>query len=191
MACFEAMFDAYKAARADIEEVRESCRQLLDLAANCIQGGNQAELNEDLVADISHLEVLLDASKIRAWMQDRLARLCHGEPPSLSPLVRKAQTYIRSNLCREYHPAEPGAGAVSSRQITWGAFLESRPGYKLSDWLNKYRVEKAKTLLDDPEIKTYEVADRVGFSSYKYFSVCFLKYAGCSARDYRERRGER
>ena len=183
---FEAMFDEYKTARADIEEVRASCRHLLGLASHYRQASSQVEMNEDMDIDASHLEGLIDANKIRAWMHYRLWRLCHGEPHNISPLVCKAQTYIRKYYAEDITLQNLATELFVSPNYL-GRIFREQTGYKLSDWLNKYRVEAAKGLLDDPELKTYEVADRVGFSSYKYFSVCFLKYAGCSARDYRGR----
>lgn len=181
---FDAMFDEYKTARADIEEVRESCRQLLVLAAHHSQNSTRAEMSEDLNTDVSHLEVLIDAKKIHEWMKNRLSCLCYGEPCNISPLVIKAQAYLRKHYAEDITLQNLAPELFVSPNYL-GRIFREQTGYKLSDWLNKYRVETAKALLDDPEFKTYEVADKVGFSSYKYFSVCFLKYAGCSARDYR------
>jgi two-component system, response regulator YesN len=182
---FEAMFDEYRTARADIEEVKESCRHLLGLAAHYSQGSSPVE-NEDIKTDVSHLEVLIDANKIRTWMQDRLWRLCQGEPRCISPLVNKAQAYIRKNYGEDITLQNLASELFVSPNYL-GRLFREQTGYKLCDWLNKYRIDTAKGLLDDPEWKIYEVANKVGFSSYKYFSACFLKYAGCSARDYRER----
>lgn len=183
---FEAMFNEYQATRADIEEVKESCRRLLILAAGYSQDSALEEINEDLNTDVSHLEVFIDANKIRTWMQACLSRLCHGEPLCISPLVFKAQTYIRQHYAEDITLQNLSSELFVSPNYL-GRIFREQTGYKLSDSLNKYRVEIAKGLLDDPELKTYEVANKVGFSSYKYFSVCFLKYAGCSARDYRSR----
>ena len=68
-----------------------------------------------------------------------------------------------------------------------GRVFFSDVGCRLGDWLNRYRVGRAKELLVSTDKKTYEIAEEVGFSGYKYFSVCFLKYTGCSARDYRNK----
>lgn len=58
-------------------------------------------------------------------------------------------------------------------------------GIPFTKWLNKRRVEEAKTLLEKTWLKTYEIADRVGYHDYKYFSSMFKKYVGCSPREYR------
>ena len=68
-----------------------------------------------------------------------------------------------------------------------GKMFRKETGYKITNWINGYRIQKAMELLQSTNIKTYEIANKVGFSSYKYFSIYFLKYAGCSARDFRKR----
>mgnify|MGYP002407267458 FL=1 len=59
-------------------------------------------------------------------------------------------------------------------------------GQNFIEWLNKFRVDKAKDFLLNIGMKTYEVAEKVGFSDYKHFSYNFKKYAGCNPTEYRE-----
>jgi two-component system response regulator YesN len=182
---FDAMFEEYKTARADIEEVRESCSQILGLALHSSLELTETEMNEGVNTDISQLDAFIDANKMRDWVKDHLSCLCQGEPQQLSPLVCKAQAYIRKHYAEDITLQNLAPELFVSPNYL-GRIFREQTGYKLCDWLNKYRVEIAKSLLmNDPELKTYEVANKVGFSSYKYFSVCFLKYAGCSAREYR------
>lgn len=58
-------------------------------------------------------------------------------------------------------------------------------GQPFTKWLNGCRIEEAKRLLEETWLKTYEIAGRVGYHDYKYFSLMFKKYAGCSPREYR------
>lgn len=52
-------------------------------------------------------------------------------------------------------------------------------GYTFNDFLNRYRIMKANELLQtQPHLKIYEIAERVGFSDYKYFIKVFKKYVG-------------
>ena len=53
-----------------------------------------------------------------------------------------------------------------------------------TDYLNKFRVNKAKVLLSEHIYKVYEVAEMVGYSEYKYFSSVFKKITGVSPTDY-------
>lgn len=87
-------------------------------------------------------------------------------------------------LCRGYHFKVTFQDRICLAQLSWPRIF-SDVGCRLGDWLNRYRVNSAKELLVSTDKKNYKIAEEVGFSGYKYFSVCFLKYTGCSARDYR------
>ncbi|MFN7341859.1 MAG: helix-turn-helix domain-containing protein, partial [bacterium] len=52
------------------------------------------------------------------------------------------------------------------------------------------RVQKARTLLSDPYIQIAEIAERAGFTSLSQFSRNFLKFAGESPSEFRQRRRE-
>lgn len=58
-------------------------------------------------------------------------------------------------------------------------------GVTFIKWLNHLRMEEAKKLLRHTWLKTYEVADQVGYPDYKYFSLMFKRQTGLSPRDYR------
>ena len=58
--------------------------------------------------------------------------------------------------------------------------LKQYTGYTFNDYLNRYRIQQAIKLLNDNDLKVYEVADTVGFTDYKYFIKVFKKYIGVS-----------
>jgi two-component system response regulator YesN len=54
------------------------------------------------------------------------------------------------------------------------------------DYLNRYRIERAKELLTGTQMKSYDIAVEVGFSpEYTYFSKVFKKVTGLNPNDYR------
>lgn len=53
-----------------------------------------------------------------------------------------------------------------------------------SDYINQCKVEAAKKMLMDEDMKIYEIADELGFESAFYFSRVFKKITGMSPRDY-------
>lgn len=54
------------------------------------------------------------------------------------------------------------------------------------DYLNRYRVERAKELLVGTSLKSYDIAAQVGFSpEYTYFSKVFKKVTGLNPNEYR------
>ncbi|MCQ2613780.1 MAG: response regulator [Treponemataceae bacterium] len=55
------------------------------------------------------------------------------------------------------------------------------------EYVTAQKVAEAQRLLaGDPNLKIYELADRLGFESAFYFSTVFKKVTGCSPSEYRE-----
>ncbi|NEW06973.1 response regulator [Paenibacillus sp. SYP-B3998] len=53
------------------------------------------------------------------------------------------------------------------------------------DYLNRIRIEKAKMLLTNPNLKIAQIAQMVGYQDEKYFSRVFKKVAVLTPKDYR------
>ena len=53
------------------------------------------------------------------------------------------------------------------------------------EYLNQYRIYKAKWYLENTNDKAYEIAEKVGFHEYKHFAQVFKKQEGCSTLQYR------
>lgn len=60
---------------------------------------------------------------------------------------------------------------------------------KPMEYLNSYRIEKAKKLLKDDHNKIQDVYERVGYSSSQYFSKVFKKLTGISPWQYQQEKG--
>jgi len=54
-------------------------------------------------------------------------------------------------------------------------------------YLTFIRMEEAKKLLLDREVRLYEIAYRVGYNSPQYFSATFRKYFGMTPSEFRKR----
>jgi two-component system response regulator YesN len=53
-------------------------------------------------------------------------------------------------------------------------------------YLTNIRVSKACELLKNPEVRVYEVADRIGYENQRHFSQIFKKYTGMTPSEYKE-----
>ncbi|MDQ0897558.1 MULTISPECIES: response regulator [unclassified Paenibacillus] len=65
--------------------------------------------------------------------------------------------------------------------------FKKETGQTISDYVKGLRMKKAKELLQDPTIKIYEAAERVGFQTPAYFTYQFKKNEGCTPQEYRDR----
>lgn len=67
------------------------------------------------------------------------------------------------------------------------ALFKSVTGGRFSDYLTEVRMENAKVMLENGFLKTYEIAERVGYKDQRYFSQVFRKYTGVQPSAYRNR----
>ncbi|OXM87720.1 helix-turn-helix domain-containing protein [Paenibacillus rigui] len=65
--------------------------------------------------------------------------------------------------------------------------FKQKYGCGLYEYILKVRMERAKELLADTELKIQLVCEKVGYHDSNYFSKAFKKYVGVSPQDYRSR----
>lgn len=103
-------------------------------------------------------------------------------------LVRKAMAYIHT------HYAENISSESLARYLEIGEdFLQRcfqhETGVALMTYLDRYRVNEAKTLLATTEKSIGEIAEAVGFADNKYFSQVFRREVGMPPSAYRRQAG--
>jgi two-component system response regulator YesN len=65
--------------------------------------------------------------------------------------------------------------------------FKQEAGLNFVEFLTKVRMEKAFKLLQETDLKVYQIAERVGINDAHYFSICFKKYTGMSINAYRKK----
>lgn len=60
-------------------------------------------------------------------------------------------------------------------------------GNPIKEYITKRRLEEAKRLLENPNLKIVEIGERVGYYNYRSFTSIFKKYQGESPSEYRDR----
>ncbi|MDI4650018.1 response regulator [Cohnella hashimotonis] len=58
-------------------------------------------------------------------------------------------------------------------------------GFGIHEYVQKVRMDRAKALLDRPELKIQEISEMLGFKDKNYFSKAFRNYVGLSPSEYR------
>jgi AraC-like DNA-binding protein/ligand-binding sensor protein len=101
-----------------------------------------------------------------------------------SPVIKRAKEYI----CE--HQAEKLSLGHVSKAVNMSAFYFCKmfkrvTGINFTDYLSRVRIEKAKNLLLNPNLRVSEIAFEVGFQSLTHFNRVFKKLLGQSPTDYR------
>lgn len=56
--------------------------------------------------------------------------------------------------------------------------------FTFNEFLNRYRIQKAISLLMENQYKIYTISEMTGFREYRYFALVFKKYVGCSPTEF-------
>lgn len=105
-----------------------------------------------------------------------------------SRIVRQAMAYIHEHYADPVSRGELARHvAITERYLT--LCFRQELGVTPMEYLNRYRVKRAKNLLENGSISIAEIAMDIGFSDISYFNRVFKQEVGVSPGAYR--RGER
>lgn len=111
-------------------------------------------------------------------------------PLSASVPVRKVLACMTRYYYRTWSLKELSARTGQSVSHLSHAF-KRETGYSPKQYLNRYRIEHAKTLLAETQASVEEIAKSVGIINTKYFARLFGQINGVSPRSYRARSASR
>lgn len=100
--------------------------------------------------------------------------------------IKKALKYINDNYNKDITMATV-SNEVSLNYSYFSHIFKEHTGDTFLNYLRKIRLEKAKELLHEYDLKVYEVAKEVGYDDPKQFTKVFRKYVGLSPMEYREK----
>jgi AraC-like DNA-binding protein len=145
-----------------------------------IYGG--ANLYEQLIQ-------LKDPDSMLQWFRQKVVRpfiqeLSDKQDLRMKQMVEKVMAYVKDHymsdisldLCAEITQTNSYTLSKAFKQVT---------GLNFIDYLTGIRMEKAKELLRDTELKISDVAEQVGYQQ-SYFNRAFKKYEGVTPSQFRE-----
>ena len=99
--------------------------------------------------------------------------------------ILQATQYIEAHLEDADLNLETISSYVGFSRTYFCRYFHRELGESFSDYLKRKRIEKAKQLLQQTNMKINEIAFRSGFSSPKYFSAVFKEREGIQPSEYR------
>ncbi len=72
---------------------------------------------------------------------------------------------------------------ISTSQFS--VIFKEGTGQTFVEYLTEYRIAEAKKLLKNSDMKSYEIAETIGFADPRYFSIIFKKHTGLTPMEYR------
>ena len=203
----EPFFQALSQGRGVKQAMEELCRQLQllssvgavkSMAAELISGsfrqlmGEYGEGRELEDQYDGQMEKLHYARSVRNYIElltqtgDWMEEFIQSRQRSRTQhILDQAIQYMRENCCREV-TLEEVADKVYVSKWYFSKLFRKEKGIKFSDYMSALRIEQAQKIIrEDPTLRNYEVADRVGFTDVRYFSQLFRKITGKTPSEFR------
>lgn len=119
-----------------------------------------------------------------------LSFVCHQilvQPQHAEPVaVIRARQFIQDHQADDLSLTEV-AGAVNTSTFYFCKLFKRATGLNFTEYLSQVRVEKAKSLLPNPNLRVSEIAYEIGFQSLTHFNRVFKRITGQSPTSYRQR----
>ncbi|OIJ17322.1 hypothetical protein BKP37_02110 [Anaerobacillus alkalilacustris] len=98
--------------------------------------------------------------------------------------IKKAKSYLQENFTKEIG-IEAVCEVVDLSVSYFSVLFKQKTGVTFLEYLTNLRMEHACVLLKTTDLKTYEIANMVGYSDQRYFSQVFKKRMHVTPSQYR------
>lgn len=137
----------------------------------------------------SCLASLSDISELNPFLIDRLNdiadRIRRNRHSRQSQLIDEVLQLIESRFRDPTLNSQYLADAVGMSSAYLCRVFRQTQGVSISDHINRMRIEEAKRLLSQTDIKIMDLGDHLGVENMQYFFVLFKQATGLTPRQYR------
>jgi AraC-like DNA-binding protein len=116
----------------------------------------------------------------------RRVRAAAPLPAELSPVLRDVLKFLEANFADENLDSAAVAKSVNLTGPYLGRIIKRETRQNFREFLNRFRVDKAKPLLAGTNLTVSEIAYKVGYTTPSLFSQAFQRYAGMPPSQYRK-----
>lgn len=143
----------------------------------------------DLYNEIRKFETI---KEIENWVLEILTKvisyLKHNKQRE-SNIVKEAKEYILNNYSKNI-TLESVSKQIGFSKIYFSKIFTEEFGDNFIKYLTNVRIENAKKLLEETDMKIYEICDSVGYHNIEHFSRTFKKIVGLSPLQYKNKKIE-
>lgn len=126
-------------------------------------------------------EIQLELIDMIKFMQTKL----ENTQESISPVIIKLLDHIDQNYHRDLNLKEI-SDRLNINSIYLGQLFQKEIGILFSDYINNFRINKAKDLLANTSLKASEIGELIGYSNKNYFYRRFKSIVGITPSEWRK-----
>ena len=119
------------------------------------------------------------------WMENLAEKLNHKfEDYKNKQKIQQAVIYIRENYDKDLNMAVV-SNYISMNYSLFSYAFKQYTGTNFVNFLKEIRMEKAKELLENTDLRIIEISQRIGYENEKHFMKIFKATCGVSPTEYR------
>ncbi len=181
--------------RFTVEEIRLSC-MLLAYAIKTTSQKSMAEATGMLVEFDRFYKKIQNAEEI-SEVHDMFYRLIQEITDKImktskerhEAMIGQIEAYVEKNYGNISLSMNEISDHVNMSSAYLGRLFKQVTGNTFSEYLTKFRLDKACSLLRNTDMTVNEISDQVGFTNSSYFYIIFKKNLECTPNQYRKQFG--
>jgi two-component system response regulator YesN len=143
-------------------------------------------LLNNVIPQVIKIETLDDMEQwMKGILTEIVAVLAEKKKSGVERIIEQAVGYIHDCYANPDLTLDDVASNIHISPTYFSALFKQVKNVNFSDYLETVRMHKAMELFANTELKIYEVADRVGYNSPQYFSICFKKFTNFTPTEFR------
>lgn len=195
--------DVLKAVEALFHEIgvytvslKECQLYLLEILASVAKLSRSFQLDTDDIIKIDHnLFIEIFSFNTIYDIKNRIKEIClnvmegiHSKrKTNTEKIMEQAKSYIDKNYGDYDLTIQKISNYLHISPSYFSMIFKKEAGETFLNYLIGIRIKAAKELMQNPDLKIFEIAERVGYPDLNYFSYFFKKNTGLSPREYRNK----
>ncbi|HEX3048572.1 MAG TPA: helix-turn-helix domain-containing protein, partial [Bacillota bacterium] len=188
----DGLFDAIgKVKTSKLEKIYPYYMEIVFLLAAFVseKGEDLAEvlgvLETDFYTKITGFETQAEVKEWITGIVDHVVQyFAEKKDSKMIRAIARAQEFIKNNFMQDL-TLKMASDYVGLSESHFSYLFTKTTGESFIDYLTRLRIEKAKELIGSTNLKIYEIALQVGYTSTEHFSRVFKKLTGISPNLYK------
>lgn len=189
----ETMIHEITGSLTEINEVCEACNKLIDMLIQKMLDFRVSEQEDIFEETRKYLQSSLNPSAKPQQIEERTIQFARQSVRLMGIYYQKQQhkyvvsvkEYIANNYFNSSISLSSTAEYIGINTSYLSKLFRDNAGEHFTDYLNKYRIEKAKQLLSSTHFTIQEIGFKTGFNTIQNFNRVFKKIVGKTPGQYR------